>query len=137
MPRTRQRSRGHRNPVQTQRTRLLDCPVVCARRPAPGTIDRDHRQGRAERILAKRIADAALRKDGVVDARADRFTAAERRPLAAHLADWKAALTAKGVTPKHVLLLQTRATSLLGAVGAERPRRSVGIRDPDGDRRPS
>jgi len=37
----------------------------------------------AERILAKRVADAALRRDGVVDARADGYAEADRRPATA------------------------------------------------------
>ncbi|NOT01730.1 MAG: hypothetical protein HOP29_14000, partial [Phycisphaerales bacterium] len=46
----------------------------------------------AERILSKRIADAALRRDGVIDAGGDRHAAAQRRPLAEHVAEWEAAL---------------------------------------------
>ena len=42
----------------------------------------------AERIAAKLDADAALRRDGVVDATADRYAEADRAPLAEHLADW-------------------------------------------------
>ena len=39
----------------------------------------------AERLLAKHVADAALRRDGVVDPRHDRFSAANRVPLANHV----------------------------------------------------
>ena len=73
----------------------------------------------AERILAKRIADAALRRDGVIDARDDRYAAAERRPLTEQVGDWRAALTAKGVTPKHARLHVTRLEALLDATKAE------------------
>jgi integrase len=73
----------------------------------------------AERILAKHIADAALRRDGVIDARADVYAAAERRPLAEHLKDWRAAIVAKGVTRKQVVLLMSRAKSLLSTIGAD------------------
>ncbi|MCH8829370.1 MAG: hypothetical protein IID45_07305, partial [Planctomycetes bacterium] len=74
----------------------------------------------AERILAKRIADAALRRDGVIDARDDRYAAAERRPLTEHVADWRATLIAKGVTPKHTRLHVTRLEALLRATKTER-----------------
>jgi len=74
----------------------------------------------AQRILSKHIADAALRRSGVVDASTDRYAAAERRPLSDHLSDWKAALTAKGITAKQVRHLLTRVRVLLAAVNAER-----------------
>src|SRR4051794_28364868 len=60
----------------------------------------------AERILSKLIADAALRREGVVDARADQYGAAERRPVSEHLNAWHAHLTAKGVTAKQVGMLR-------------------------------
>ena len=74
----------------------------------------------AERILAKRVADAALRRDGVIDARADRYADAERRPLSEHVAEWTAGLTADGVTPKQVGMIKARAELLLNAIKAER-----------------
>ena len=74
----------------------------------------------AERILAKRIADAALRRDGVIDARDDRYAAAARRPLAEHVADWRAALIARGVTAKHSNMHVSRATRVINMVSAER-----------------
>ena len=39
----------------------------------------------AERILAKNIADTALRRDGVIDARKDRFAVENRKPLIEHI----------------------------------------------------
>lgn len=74
----------------------------------------------AERCLAKRIADSALRRDGVIDARSDRYAEAERRTLREHIADWEAALVAKGVTTKQVALLRSRVEKLVAAVKAER-----------------
>ena len=71
----------------------------------------------AERILSKHIADAALRRDGVIDARDDRYAAAERRPLAEHVSDWRVALVAKGVTPKHSRLHVARVTALMASTG--------------------
>jgi len=74
----------------------------------------------AARILAKRVADVALRRDGVIDARTDQYADAERRPLSDHVGDWKASLTAKGITAKQVVTLLPRVKKLLGAVKAER-----------------
>jgi len=74
----------------------------------------------AERILSKRIADAALRRDGVIDARDDKYTDGERRPLADHVRDWLAALDAKRVTPKQVAVLKHRVDALLSAVKTDR-----------------
>ena len=74
----------------------------------------------AQRILSKHIADAALRRSGVVDARTDRYADAERSPLPDHLSDWKAVLTAKGITAKQVRHLLTRVGVLLAATKAER-----------------
>lgn len=45
-------------------------------------------KGAAERILSKLVADAALRRDGVIDARQDRFIAESRKPLAHHVAEY-------------------------------------------------
>jgi hypothetical protein len=42
------------------------------------------------------IADTALRRDGVIDTRADVYAAAERRPLAEHLDDWANAQRRQG-----------------------------------------
>ena len=56
----------------------------------------------ADRIAAKLESEVALRRDGVVDAKADRYATAARRPLAEHLADYRDALLAKGDVPKHV-----------------------------------
>jgi len=39
----------------------------------------------AERILAKLVADTALRRDLVIDPRDDRFATEGRRPLAEHV----------------------------------------------------
>ena len=42
----------------------------------------------AERILSKCVADTALRREGVIDARKDRFSVENRKPLADHVADY-------------------------------------------------
>jgi len=81
-----------------------------------GTTDR----AAAERILAKHVADSALRRDGVIDARADRYAEAEQRPIAAHVADWRAHLDAKGVTPKQVAHVTKRVEALLASMRVDR-----------------
>lgn len=81
-----------------------------------GTTDR----AAAERILAKYVADAALRREGVVDPRADSFAIAERQPLADHIADWRAHLTAKGVTAKQVAHVTKRVETLTEKLDATR-----------------
>ncbi len=82
-----------------------------------GTTDR----AAAERILAKRVADAALRRDGVVDARADGYATAERQPLSEHITDWRAHLAAKGVTEKQIKNVTRHVETLVTKVKAERP----------------
>ena len=81
-----------------------------------GTTDR----AAAERVLRKRIADAALRRDGVIDARADRYSSADRRPILEHASEWEASLVAKRVGTKQVSLLVARLKVILAAVKAER-----------------
>jgi len=80
-----------------------------------GTTDK----AAAERILAKRVADAALRRDGVVDARMDAYAAADRKPLAEHVGEWKAALAAKGTTG-HAELSASRVLRIIDGCKLER-----------------
>jgi len=54
----------------------------------------------AERIAAKLANDAALRREGIIDAAADRHAKAGRRAIAEHLDEFVAELAAKGVTAK-------------------------------------
>lgn len=56
----------------------------------------------AERIASKLEADAALRRDGVIDPLEDRLSTEERRDLAEHLAEFKEVLLAKGNDPDYV-----------------------------------
>jgi hypothetical protein len=62
----------------------------------------------AERILAKRVADAAIRRDGVIDAAQDRYIAEARKTLSQHFADYDEYLrvhvnqrTGFPATPRH------------------------------------
>ena len=116
----RQRSRGtgtlfKRNGRGPWIARWFDC---LGQRKEASTRTTD--KAAAERILSKRTADAALRRDGVVDARSDRYVAANQRPTSEHRADWKATLLAKGVTAKQVTQLVVRVDKLLCAVEATR-----------------
>jgi site-specific recombinase XerD len=56
----------------------------------------------AERILAKLIADVALRRDGVIDPHLDATLNETRRDIADHIADFEARLIAAHRKPKHV-----------------------------------
>ncbi|GMU83701.1 MAG: hypothetical protein AMXMBFR47_35710 [Planctomycetota bacterium] len=74
----------------------------------------------AERILAKKIADASLRRDGVIDARGDGFHNAERRGIGDHVNDWIVTLSAKRVSEQQLVSLQSRVTAIFAAIGADR-----------------
>ncbi len=74
----------------------------------------------AERILAKHVSDALLRKEGIIDARTDQYADAEQRPLSGHLDDWRASLLDRGITHKQTGMLLARATKLFNSAGANR-----------------
>lgn len=78
-----------------------------------GTTDK----AAAERILRKRVTDAALRRDNVIDAGAESLSAQGRRPIAEHFADWQSALENKGTSAKQVKLVTTRADVMLRECG--------------------
>jgi integrase len=78
-----------------------------------GTTDK----GAAERILANYITDSALRRKGIIDARADRYTQENRKPLTAHVDDWHAALIAKGGTAENADLVKVRVTRIIHGCG--------------------
>ncbi len=56
----------------------------------------------AERILSKLVADDALRRDGVIDPRDDRFATEGRKPLAEHIAAYITHCRHAGQAPHHV-----------------------------------
>lgn len=75
----------------------------------------------AERIANKLEADVALRREGVIDGRQDKFSDEARKPLAQHVADYLEHCTGKGLASHTVkckkfhlewLMRQTRATRL-------------------------
>ena len=116
----RQRSRGNgslykRNGRGNWIARWFDHNAK-RRERSTGTTDR----ATADRILAKHISDAQLRRDGVIDTRADQYAAANAKPLADHVQDWIDALTAKGITRKQVATLRVRVEGLIRSTKAER-----------------
>ena len=66
------------------------------------------------------MAEQALRRSGIIDTKADRYAEMNRKPLAAHIEDWKQSLVAKGNTKDHVSLVRARAETLVTMVKAER-----------------
>lgn len=59
-------------------------------------------KGAAERIAAKYEADAALRRDGVIDPRLDRLKVESQRTIESHLVDFEAKMVSAGRAVKHV-----------------------------------
>ncbi len=78
----------------------------------------------AERILAKRVADAAIRRDGVIDAAQDRYIVEAAKSLAAHFAEHDEYLrvhinrkTGFPATPEHRSHRQKHLTAVANALG--------------------
>lgn len=74
----------------------------------------------AERIAAKLEADAALRRDGVIDPREDRFATEDRRALAEHVADFQSVLFSKGNNADYVNQAVARVKHVLSQCQADR-----------------
>ena len=74
----------------------------------------------AERIAARWEADSLLRAEGVIDPRADKWAAAEARPIAQHCEDFVNALAAQNVTFKRIAGVRQRLARLCDAAGADR-----------------
>jgi integrase len=63
--------------------------------------------GTADKIVTERIARdlenrVALRREGLVDPKAESYRDHEAKPLTEHIVDWQADKTAKGHSPEHV-----------------------------------
>ncbi|MCC6421594.1 MAG: hypothetical protein IT429_25525, partial [Gemmataceae bacterium] len=56
----------------------------------------------AERILAKMVAGAALRREGVIDPRADALADHGRKPLSQHLDDYASVMRSRGGSERHI-----------------------------------
>ncbi len=72
----------------------------------------------AERILAKLVADVALRRDGVIDARDDRYADEGRKPLTVHLADYLAHCELAGQAADTVKQKHKRLVDAFAGMGA-------------------
>jgi integrase len=71
----------------------------------------------AERIVSKHVADAALRREHVIDPKLDAMTDAAARSLEAHLADYKAHLQAAHRDPKHIRTTLRAIRAIAAAAG--------------------
>lgn len=71
----------------------------------------------ALRIANKLEADAALRRDGVIDVRQARFAIQAKRPLSEQLSEWKASLAAKENDANYVAQTCTRAQKVFYSAG--------------------
>ena len=72
----------------------------------------------AQRIANKLEADAALRRDGVIDPALERFAQEQHKPLETHAADFRAAVAARENTPKHVDMTDSRVRLIIEQCGA-------------------
>jgi integrase len=73
----------------------------------------------AERIAAKLEADAALRREGVVDPHLEGISHQSRRTIASHLDDYKAKLSAAQCNPRHIQNTAMCITAIAAAGGFE------------------
>jgi integrase len=74
----------------------------------------------AERILAKIVADVALRREGVIDPRDDRFATEARRPLTEHIAAYIANCRGAGHNERFVKQKEQHFARITEATGATR-----------------
>ncbi len=124
MNRKRQRARGQgtlfkRDPKGPWIARWFDCRGK-RREASTRTTDK----AAAERILAKRVADAALRRDGVIDPTQDRFLEEAQKPLVMHFADHDEYLrvhvnpkTGFPATPEHRAYRQSHLKAVADGLG--------------------
>jgi integrase len=76
----------------------------------------------ATEALARKLeTDAMLRREGVIDMRAEKLARSESLPLKAHLADFESAMRARGVTSKHLTATVGCIRVIMGACGFQRP----------------
>lgn len=74
----------------------------------------------AERVLAKWLDDAALRREGVVDVAVEHIADANRRPLADHVADYLTSCNNRGLDEHHVKQKRSHLDRFCEASGAVR-----------------
>jgi len=74
----------------------------------------------AERIAAKLEGEAALRREGVVDPRQDRFNIHDLVPLATHIADYLGHCEHAGHSKKHLVEKRRHLGTVCAHTGAQR-----------------
>ncbi len=70
-------------------------------------------KGMALQIANKLQTDSMLRREGIIDAAMDRFAAAERKPLAEHLAEFEADILARNGKEAYAFQVQQRAERIV------------------------
>ncbi len=75
----------------------------------------------AERILAKKLTDVALRRDGVIDARQESLIIQSARAIDGHLADFEAMMTARQRSPDHIKRTVAFVREVCTAAGFQTP----------------
>src|SRR3954466_9992331 len=86
------------------------------RRKATGSSDKRV----TEQLAAKLERDVLLRKQGLIDPRAESYRDHGARPLADHLDDWHATLLDRGNTRKHADLYLDRDRRVADLAGAKK-----------------
>ena len=74
----------------------------------------------AERIAQKLEADVALRREGVVDARQDRFTEEGKKPLAQHVREYIQHCRSRGLAPMGIVDKERHLNWIMEETGASR-----------------
>jgi integrase len=74
----------------------------------------------AERIAQKVEADVALRREGVVDARQDRFAEENRKPLAQHVREYIQHCRSRGLAPMGIVDKERHLNWIMEETGASR-----------------
>ena len=109
---TRQRGNGHgtlirRNGVGPWLARWYDHN---GERKEKSTRTTD--KAAAERILKKHVADAALRRDGVINPDDDRYASEGKRPLSEHVAEYEKHLKGKS-SERHAVVTMARINRII------------------------
>ena len=121
------------------------------RKTVTGATDKEA----TKQIAAKLEADVQLKRRGVIDASVERYAEAEHRSLivrgaedkiiGGHLAEFHAALLAKGATSKHAHMVRAHVARIIDACNAERisdltasvvQRAIDDLRKPKGEKKP-
>src|SRR5262249_50271595 len=75
----------------------------------------------AQRILADKLADVALRREGIIDARQEAIVTEAGKPINTHLADFEAMMSARQRSEKHVARTVAFIREVCAAAGFEKP----------------